>query len=336
MLTTLMAKRDALMAKFSKVDVADIKDAELRAKAKKLKAKQGGFTLLELLVVVAILAAIAGTATILLQDTDQKAAAALNAVKMDELNKAIHTYPVLNDGMFPNYMDSLLVSGSVNIPSAAAGGSAGAVGGDTSVIELPGTDFTAIAVTPVAKMTEVGITSVMDLNETAQSAACASGNALKGALDAGTVTIDQLYSTDIKGCGTARTIADGSAFVLYTGSLKPIMGEAAATYTTKVGVDASNEVNAGTVGHPVVIVLGLGQSSELFNPQQLGALSTAPTYKSTSANEYAYNRFLGLFKVGEVENPGSGPVFGARDVKFMGLMTPQGKFAAEELAKWEG
>ena len=40
------------------------------------KADQRGFTLLELLVVVAILAAIAGTATIALQDTDMRASAA--------------------------------------------------------------------------------------------------------------------------------------------------------------------------------------------------------------------------------------------------------------------
>ena len=53
------AKIAQLKTKFSSIDTNDINDSDLRAKAARLKAKQGGFTLLELLVVVAILAAIA-------------------------------------------------------------------------------------------------------------------------------------------------------------------------------------------------------------------------------------------------------------------------------------
>ena len=96
MLKSLMEKREALMARFEKVEESQIQDAELRAKFRKLKGKQSGFTLLELLVVVAILAAIAGTATIALQDTDARASAAAHVAMMDELNKGIRTFRVLN------------------------------------------------------------------------------------------------------------------------------------------------------------------------------------------------------------------------------------------------
>ena len=66
-----------------------------------------GFTLLELLVVVAILAAIAGTATIALQDTDARASAAAHVAMMDELNKGVRTFRVLNKNALPNNFDSL-------------------------------------------------------------------------------------------------------------------------------------------------------------------------------------------------------------------------------------
>lgn len=108
MLKKLMERREELMARFAEVNEADIQDSELRAKCRKLKAKQAGFTLLELLVVVAILAAIAGTATIALQDTDARAAAAAHVAMMDELNKGIRTFRVLRKG-FPTDFDSLAI-----------------------------------------------------------------------------------------------------------------------------------------------------------------------------------------------------------------------------------
>ncbi|MCG8429322.1 MAG: type II secretion system GspH family protein, partial [Chromatiales bacterium] len=87
-----------ILKQFDRIDAASIEDNKLAKRVSKLQAKrkQGGFTLLELLVVVAILAAIAGTATIALQDTDARASAAAHVAMMDELNKGIRTFRVLN------------------------------------------------------------------------------------------------------------------------------------------------------------------------------------------------------------------------------------------------
>ena len=54
--------------------MANAGDVEGLKAMRRKYAKQAGFTLLELLIVVAILAAIAGTATIALQDTDARGA----------------------------------------------------------------------------------------------------------------------------------------------------------------------------------------------------------------------------------------------------------------------
>ena len=120
-----MEKREALMARFADVKENEIQDAELRSKFRNLKAKQGGFTLLELLVVVAILAAIAGTATIALQDTDSRASAAAHVAMMDELNKGIRTFRVLNrtNGLvYPNNLDSLIQTATSPVPATPVDG----------------------------------------------------------------------------------------------------------------------------------------------------------------------------------------------------------------------
>ncbi|MGY8873273.1 MAG: type II secretion system protein, partial [Pseudomonadales bacterium] len=109
-----------LVKKFSTVEVNDIQDAKLRKQAKKLKSKQGGFTLLELLVVVSILAAIAGTATIALQDTDARASAAAHVAMMDELNKGIRTFRVLNKNTLPTGFDSLIQTSAGDMQTDAA------------------------------------------------------------------------------------------------------------------------------------------------------------------------------------------------------------------------
>ncbi len=99
----------SLTQKFNAIQASDISDSELKSKFLKLKAaKQAGFTLLELLVVVAILAAIAGTASIALQDTDARASAAAHVAMMDELNKGIRTFRVLNKNSLPTNFDSLI------------------------------------------------------------------------------------------------------------------------------------------------------------------------------------------------------------------------------------
>ena len=94
----------SILKNFDRVNANTIDDSKLASRVARLQAKrkQGGFTLLELLVVVAILAAIAGTATIALQDTDARASAAAHVTMMDELNKGIRTFRVLNKNQYPD------------------------------------------------------------------------------------------------------------------------------------------------------------------------------------------------------------------------------------------
>ncbi|MDR1889598.1 MAG: prepilin-type N-terminal cleavage/methylation domain-containing protein [Zoogloeaceae bacterium] len=111
MLSKLMAMtRAELKSKLASIDVSAVKGRSLKRKFEKIRSKkEGGFTLLELLVVVLILAAISGTATIMLQDTDRRGAAGAHVAMMDELSKGIQTYRVLHQGKYPDLWESLLI-----------------------------------------------------------------------------------------------------------------------------------------------------------------------------------------------------------------------------------
>jgi len=140
-------QKKSLMSRFSKIDVSNIQDNNLRTKAVKLKGKQSGFTLLELLVVVAILAAIAGTATIALQDTDARASAAAHVAMMDELNKGIRTFRVLNKNQLPNNLDSLVATATSPVALTPVTG---------AIISVAAIDDVALVATPLTVVDIMG------------------------------------------------------------------------------------------------------------------------------------------------------------------------------------
>jgi prepilin-type N-terminal cleavage/methylation domain-containing protein len=102
------------ISKFRKADVSIIKDAEMRAKAQKLQAKQGGFTLLELLVVVAILAIIAGAVISSLDGQEELAAQKTTVHTMAALEEGFSVYKATSKRTLPAAMDSLICSDAID------------------------------------------------------------------------------------------------------------------------------------------------------------------------------------------------------------------------------
>jgi prepilin-type N-terminal cleavage/methylation domain-containing protein len=113
----------ASIAKFRKADLSVIKDEALRAKGQKLQAKQKGFTLLELLVVIALLAVIATGALIAYENVGDNAQAAAGANSAATIDRAIRTFKAV-EGDYPNQWDNLALdvaggtSGVPFLPSA--------------------------------------------------------------------------------------------------------------------------------------------------------------------------------------------------------------------------
>ncbi len=98
------------IAKFRKADLSVIKDEKLRNKAKKLQGKEKGFTLLELLVVITLIAILATGALIAYEDVGQSAEAASAGNAAATIDRAIRTYRAV-ENVYPNQWDNLVTEG---------------------------------------------------------------------------------------------------------------------------------------------------------------------------------------------------------------------------------
>lgn len=98
------------IAKFRKADVSVIKDEKLRAKAQKLQNKEKGFTLLELLVVITLIAILATGALIAYEDVGDSAEAASAGNAAATIDRAIRTYRAV-ENVYPNQWDNLMDGG---------------------------------------------------------------------------------------------------------------------------------------------------------------------------------------------------------------------------------
>lgn len=306
MLNKLLAMTKAeLKSKIQSIDASAVKGRALRRQLAGMKKKEGGFTLLELLVVVAILAAIAGTATIMLQDTDRKGAAAAHVAMMDELSKGIQTFRVLNAGNYPNNFDSLLHNATnVLVGATDAGMISSDLAGNMTLGTLSAADVTALD--------EVGITTarVIDIAAVPPDAAagdCATGTSIKALLVSKktNVTPQNIFRpATANGCGYATDAplaATGAAYLWGDGTVNNL---------------ANQRVNAPVDAR--LIAFGVGPDSSLFNPSTIGALSNVPVYRHVGNTEY--NRFIVLWNTGSTATPAGQATFqaiidGAGDTK---------------------
>lgn len=272
MLTKLLAMSKAeLKSKIQSIDESAVKGRALRRQLAGMKKKEGGFTLLELLVVVAILAAIAGTATIMLQDTDRKGAAAAHVAMMDELSKGIQTYRVLQQGDYPDNWDSLLQN------------AAGAIGATPTALEILATggnlalDAGTLGTAGLAALNNVGITQLRVVDTSLSG--CGTGNiAATIANKSNNVTAQNIFkSPAANGCGnaTSATLVAADKLMVWAGG------------NERVGLPAASTDK--------LVAFGVGSDSTLFDATRIGALSNTPVYRHVTNTEY--NRFIVLFNV---------------------------------------
>ncbi len=341
MFNNLWAK--SLTQKFNQIqasDVANISDTELKSKFLKLKAaKQAGFTLLELLVVVAILAAIAGTASIALKDTDARASAAAHVTMMDELNKGIRTFRVLNKNAYPNRFDSLLET-STNSTTATYPAN------ELVAIEDIGT--LALTEDAVGVLSDIGITQLQYLDNTTAAdfdgdtvtTDCASANitATIASRSNHVVSNNIFQGFAANGCGTTEALVEDSLVAVWTGGYERVFGGDGATFDGLGDVagaagDAGEALTTAFATQPVLMAVGLGPSSNLFNANSIGGMTTVPSYRHV--NELQYGRFIALFEIGVFT--GAAAAYTAVDqVNLIAIVDGAGDTKEEELGEWDG
>ncbi len=325
----------------------------LLRRIKKLKSKnnQRGFTLLELLVVVAILAAIAGTATVALQDTDARAAAAAHVAMMDELNKGVNTFRVLQHNVYPNNLDSLM---SAELGSAYTSGTA------VTATVLPHTngeilgiedsiDAGAVISGVADVMGDIGMEELRIIDATATDLPEGVGScAVDGLQDvisdrSNAVVAGNIFNGSAgNGCGTSVEVADLDNVVYWTGAIERILGpgeygDAEYDPSTSTVSNTASTPEDGAVA-PIMMAVGFGPSSDLFSTNNLGAMTSVPVYRHVNADQY--NRFIGLFKVAEAEYDGTNTIWGTPtavdQVLFVGVVDGAGDTKEEELGEWDG
>ncbi|MDR0674124.1 MAG: prepilin-type N-terminal cleavage/methylation domain-containing protein [Zoogloeaceae bacterium] len=298
MLSKLMAlSRAELKAKLASIDVSAVRGRSLKRRFEAIRnKKQGGFTLLELLVVVLILAAISGTATIMLHDTDKRAAAGAHVAMMDELSKGIMTYRVLHQGKYPDVWESLLSAPGAN--TVALSNLSTAVPLAILSADLNGTidQNLTLSQNQVDAFNDVGITRVRVVAQDAK-ALDEDGGELSG------TPCDNSSEENID--GIRKTILSKNNNIVASNVYRPVGANGCgfdAHYVLKNGDKIFQWVgDLQRIGIPVgattgpIAVFGVGPDSTLFQPSEIGALSNVPVYRHVENWEYPH--FLVLFNL---------------------------------------
>lgn len=295
--------------------------------------KMSAFTLLELLVVMAILAAVAGTASIALKDTDARAAAAAHVAMMDQLNKGIRSYRVLQKNELPTRFDGLL---AVDLPTAPTTFTAPGMLGFT--VDAAGTADALIAAIPTGVqqiMLDGGIDALMYVDATAQPDGYEAGvtdcqaaniqaliNSRANAVVAGNIFLPAAAN----GCGTALPL-DGSVAnisgVYWIGGTTRLTGQ-----DDPAGVGSDYDAP----GNYVYLITGIGPASTLFDANTLGGMTTVPVYRHVGADEYG--RFMAVWNVGTYG--AAGAIVAGDQCELVAIVDGALDTKEEELGEWDG
>ena len=341
-----------VLKNLDRIDASSIPDKKLAKRVSRLQQqrKQGGFTLLELLVVVAIMAAIAGSAVVAFQDTDARAAAAAHVQMMNELDNYTRTYQKINKTGYPDRWDSIMEA-----PGVALGGSGTQLLAEAEIedlatmalSEVTHPDDTAAGDVMLERLNDAGITTLRVAYDTATNAGhdpdgdgdCDDYTALIEDKGNAVVAGNIFLSPAANGCGGDHTITNATNVMVWIGGSERITGEelaAGADDFSDVGGDgvvtAAAEALATNVGAPVFMAVGYGPSGTLFDQTTEGGMSTVPIYRHVGPT--SYNRFVGLFKIAEVE--AAGDISPTDAVYMAGVVDGAGDTKEEELGEWDG
>jgi prepilin-type N-terminal cleavage/methylation domain-containing protein len=309
----------ASIAKFRKADLSVIKDEKLRAKGQKLQAKEKGFTLLELLVVIALLAVIATGALIAYENVGDNAQAAAGANSAATIDRAIRTYKAV-DGVYPNQWDNLAVS---------TGNSAVSFLPDASLSFLAAWDLSSVtSALPFAQaMSNAGINEIQNIiNADPLPADIAPNRAHNESTYIGSAAEIEMIDDDD---GTFDEVPDFIS-VIPNGACS-FEGYPTATFDSTPFT--SNEIQnryadllEGDECHAVV-ALGFGGDAAASTALSNVAIAQSPTYARQNVVDpnSEYSRFIGLFVVGteDEDNPGQWEYL--ESARLLAIIAPDGE-----------
>jgi len=296
-----------------------------------LRKDQEGFTLLEMLVTVGIMAGVAGTATLVLQDTTARASAAAHVLMMDELNEGARTYRVLNNNAYPNNFDSLLATDTAGDATAAGLFTAlGATNAGNEYMAIE--DIAAFPLTAdlATLLSDIGITELQYVDTTLDpddDGDCTDLQALINSRGNAVVAGNLFLTPGGNGCGFADVLGAGDQIALWTGGEERLEGQPPAA-----GIVEYDGTNLATATSTAYMAVGFGPASTLFDGNQLGGMTSVPVYRHVAQDQY--NRMIAIFEIGTFD--GAGGITPIDQVSIVTVIDGAGDTKEEELGEWDG
>lgn len=290
---------------------------------------QRGFTMLELLVVVAILAIIAGGLLVAYDGLEKKSALAEASHGIAGLDGAVRNFTSLR-GTAPDNLDSMLAATPVDGTQSPATITGGADIASMSSSLLGKITPTALTAAQRSALIKAGITKLRYIDAAGNVDTCAPTCTL-ATLDAAGVAgvVGNISKTDIPNRlfdiprdGTGRNRGRGYSHTLAALDMVQVWD---------AGVGGINNLKVGAAATDVLIAFGLGNNSTITSVDDTAVgdthLAQAPVYPDVKKSEYG--RYVLLYNVGP-----SGLDF--TKARLQAVVDAKGDFLDEELAEYSG
>jgi len=288
---------------------------------KQLRKKQQGFTLLEVLMVVAMLAIVGGAIITSYGGLEDKTASSTGVHSVSALHNAFRVFAATEGGL-PNNLDSLIAATpttpafvALEADNSAAGASAGVL---ASLLAHSLEDKLTVTSVDPEPLLDAGITKIryMDLK----------GNGAGGQLDVkgvdGAVTeVDNIADIDIPGRAFDVPVAtDGNRGRGYYVNL--VAGTNVPMAVWNAGTNGYNNVQVGGEPTSVLVAFGVSDLSSVVGDGVFTNLGSAPYHGGTAKNQY--NHYIALIDIS------------VEPAALVGFVCPTGHFAAAEFAESRG
>lgn len=358
------------LSKFRAADVSIIKDDAMRAKAQKLQAKQKGFTLLELLIVITLLATLATAALVAYNGIGETASDTAAANNLLAAQSALNNYRAIESG-YPNQWDNLANVDGDELVSAAGvvlPNSNGEILApetlaffgqwEPTVVVTPGADSVLLRV--ATALNAVGIDELQQIDVSGAIPAGIIPNLVfneSGGLTASELEFENDGGTlDIEWNETAATTAsfsivpaggDGASCATASGIGTGVDAQLDDVYFNRsvaAPVDSSvlNLINDAISDDECALVLALGYGKDvpgttLGDKVEIAQVPTLGTDNVNPANNYA--RAIALFHLGFDGNNPAETEDGVIDVteifskaRLIGIVDPEGRMIDQVIA----
>lgn len=302
---------------------------------------QSGFTMLELLVVVAIMAILAGGLIVAYDGLEAKSSKGQATFNIAAVDKGVRTFKVVG-GSFPNELDAMLTTG-ISAVDCLAGTSCTATGGGFYAglhNNLQGTDGNLATADSKLGLYSLDVLDVTALN----NAGISQVRYIDGTKNTVGTIPNRDFDDDPRGKGVLTTLAGGMVVPVVESE-----GLGAATACATPFSAPCNRLNDITGLDPsmmhVVVAFGLGNNASIVS-DQAGAnsanFSEAPWYTDVAKNQYG--RFIVLYHLASDNGAGGGTAndgiiqAGERfsTARYVGVIDPKGDWLDEEYAEFTG